>query len=253
MIRIHLHPDFNDLHDFILSIPKNQYSKDYIFCNHRNLVTKTEYKGKYYVVKKYKRPTIANCMIYTWFRKNKARRAYENAIKLLEKGIATAKPVAYITITKFGFFHTGYLITEYLPYIRLDVAYLQLQNHQERYRLEHDFVMFTLHLHHLKILQQDNNPGNILVHKEGMIYRFALVDVNRIKFGKAIDIRKSMVSFDQLGIDLKVIEEVIPIYIQEKKYAEEDCLFYLLRHQRIRKRQHQLKSSLKQIIGITGA
>ena len=39
------------------------------------------------LIKKYKRPALINCLIYTWFRKSKAQRAFEYAELFLQRGI----------------------------------------------------------------------------------------------------------------------------------------------------------------------
>ncbi len=78
------------------------------YCDRRNTVRKIELTGgRIFVLKQYKRPTRLNQFAYTLFRKSKARRAYEYALRLQQLGFETAAPVAYLEISRHGLFHTG--------------------------------------------------------------------------------------------------------------------------------------------------
>lgn len=135
------------------------------------------------VVKRYKRPTLANCFIYTFFRPGKARRAYEYAEKLLDRGIETARPVAYIEKKRYGFFHTGYFISEYLPYATLE--HTEHLTDTEKQWLADDFVLFTARLHESGMFPGDYNRGNIMYYKRNCRFHFALIDINRFPFRKS--------------------------------------------------------------------
>ena len=71
---------------------------------------------------------------------------------------------------------------------------------EEKKRLRHDLVDFTLQLHLNKVLPLDYNPKNIFYRKTNGKYHFALIDINRLKLGKVPGIRMSMNAFSQLGI-----------------------------------------------------
>lgn len=89
-----INSEYRSLMNFITGVPQHNYETDKVFCNRRNIVEKVSVGGCDYVIKRFKRPTWVNCFIYTFFRKNKARRAYEYAIILDRMGIDTPKPVA---------------------------------------------------------------------------------------------------------------------------------------------------------------
>ena len=115
-MKVHIHPHYAAYESYIRAIPSEEYEREEVYCNRRNTVERVRFGDKDFVIKKYKRPALINCLIYTWFRKSKAQRAFEYAELFLQRGIETAPPVAYIEIKKNGFFHTGYFISEYLPY-----------------------------------------------------------------------------------------------------------------------------------------
>ena len=56
---------------------------------------------------------------------------------------------------------------------------------EEKKRLRHDLVDFTLQLHLNKVLPLDYNPKNIFYRKTNGKYHFALIDINRLKLGKS--------------------------------------------------------------------
>ena len=85
-MKIAINPQYKHLNRYIQAIPLKSYYPVQTFCNKRNLVQKVMIENQEFVIKKYKRPTLANCVIYTYFRKTKARKAYEYANKLLEAG-----------------------------------------------------------------------------------------------------------------------------------------------------------------------
>lgn len=162
----------------ILGIPSEQIKPSHVFCDNRNVVYLIDVEeGEQWVVKKFKRPTLANCVIYTWFRKNKAKRSFEYAYKLLETGIDTPQPIAYIEIPRNGFFHTGYYISKYLPYERMDRV------DQKDPILAQSFIKYAEKLYQKGIVNYDFNPNNVLIHpgEDGKLL-FSLVDINRIHF-----------------------------------------------------------------------
>ena len=83
--------------------------------------------------------------------------------RLLELGIDTPQPVAYIESKKKGLFTTGYFISEYLPYKLMRDAYNEIQDSEKR-RLTKDFIDFTLEMHSKKVLPLDFNSNNIFYH-----------------------------------------------------------------------------------------
>ena len=85
----------------VISEPSHleEYEREEVYCNRRNTVERVRLGDKDFVIKKYKRPALINCLIYTWFRKSKAQRAFEYAELFSATGNNRhAPPVAYIEI-----------------------------------------------------------------------------------------------------------------------------------------------------------
>ncbi|NDV82587.1 lipopolysaccharide kinase InaA family protein [Bacteroides sp. 51] len=249
-MKIRIHPEFIGYEQFIKSIPEEKYTVKEIYCNKRNTVTKVEVDGRMFVIKKYKVPTFLNRIVYTWIRKSKARRSFEYADRLLTYGIETAPPVAYIEEKKGLFFNIGYFVSEYLPYPVLPQS-KELEK-EERELLDRQFVEFTARLHEKKIIHKDYNPNNIFYHKVGEVYHFALVDINRMDFGKD-NLMLWMQAVNQLCTESNEIGSAVE-FVQ--KYAEIrnldviKCLIVLFENRRNRRRRDKMKTVFKKIFGI---
>ena len=95
---------FKNYKNFIDKCVKNFQSKEYkIIKNERNTLKIVKIRGKKLVVKSFKTPNFIKRIIYTFFRKSKARRSYEYAKILSTQNIKTPQPVAYYEIKKIFF------------------------------------------------------------------------------------------------------------------------------------------------------
>lgn len=178
--KIVLSPTYAYLQQEIRKIPAGDYRILETYCDRRNMVRKIELAGgRIFVLKQYKRPTRLNQFAYTLFRKSKACRAYEYALRLQQLGFETAAPVAYLEISRHGLFHTGYFLSEFIAHPLLNT--LQEGDEESRKILE-DFAAFIVEMHEKGVFNLDMNPGNVFFYKSGEKYRFALIDINRIRF-----------------------------------------------------------------------
>ena len=62
----------------------------------RNKIKLFELEGKTINIKSFKIPNLINKIAYKYFRKSKARRSFEFANHLLDNGLGTPKPTAYL-------------------------------------------------------------------------------------------------------------------------------------------------------------
>ena len=116
---------------------------------------------------------------------------------------------------------------------------------EEKKRLRHDLVDFTLQLHLNKVLPLDYNPKNIFYRKTNGKYHFALIDINRLKLGKVPGIRMSMNAFSQLGIPADDFMKIIPLYAEQRGFDIEECIFFTLFSRLKWRKQRQFKNFVK--------
>lgn len=242
-MKVLIHPDYIHLKENIECIPSGNYMTDRVFCDNRNKVELVTLKGESYVIKKFKKPNWFNRFVYTYFRKSKARRAYEHAGTLLNVGIETPKPVAYIEIRKYGLFDTGYFISEYIAFPLLNEV-VNLSPEQQQ-AVKKDFLFFTAHLHQRKIIHKDYNAGNIMFYKGADDnYRFVLIDINRLAVGKN-SLHLCMQAFNQLGVQLDQMFTIISQYADIRKCDVVNSLIVLLMNYKHRSRRQRYKRTWK--------
>lgn len=148
--------------------------------------------GRDVVIKRYKKPLSVQRVVYSFFRKSKAERAYYNGLKLLELGIDTPTPIAYVEQKKAGLMEYCYFACEKTTHKSLEPLILQdkpLDDH-----LAMSLARFLIDLHTKGILHNDLNGGNILYYQDGDTnYHFSLIDNNRMEFtDKDISFRDRM-------------------------------------------------------------
>ena len=244
-----VHPDYARFEEFVRRLPQEDFPIDRVFCDRRNTVIATHDQGVPMVVKKYARPTLFNCFVYTFFRPSKAQRAYRYALRLARCGVETAAPIGYVHVYRRGIFHTGYFLCRFLPYPTLADA--KELDEDEKRQLGEDFIAFTVSLHRHRLLPGDYNPGNILYHKDpDGKYRFALVDINRFHFGKAA-MSHCMRSFTQLsGVRLSQLAALIRRYCDVRRWNLKRAWKYFLFYRRSLYRKERIKSKFKSLLGL---
>ena len=94
---------YNHYGSFISDIPelfRNEQGQ--VIYNGRNQIRSFNDGSTKMIVKRFKKPDIVKKIIYSFFRKNKAEKAYKNAFEILKRGFNTPKPIAYIKEYKYG-------------------------------------------------------------------------------------------------------------------------------------------------------
>ena len=155
--------------------------------------------------KSFKTPNLINQIAYRFFRKSKAQRSFEYANKLLELGVGTPQPIGYYEFYALILFKKSFYISEHLDY---DLTYRELTsdlNYPNHEAILRAFTRFTFNLHERGIQFLDHSPGNTLIQLNGGNYKFFLVDLNRMKFGK-LDFETRIKNFSRLTIYKSMVE-----------------------------------------------
>jgi hypothetical protein len=149
-------------------------------------------------VKAFKKPNLINTIAYRFFRKSKARRSFEYASVLLEKGVGTPNPIAYFENYGIGLKDSYYISEHLLPDLtfRELVEQPQWPDHENILR---QFTRFCYLLHEKGIEFKDHSPGNTLIVGNGNgEYAFYLVDLNRMAFHGSMDFELRMENLKRL-------------------------------------------------------
>ena len=242
-MKVVINPAYSHLREDILNVVSGNYTAKRVMRDKRNRVELVSMQGCELVVKRYKRPNLFNRFAYSFLRKSKAQRAYEYAFRLLEMGVDTPKPVAYVEVRRKGLFSNGYFFSLYMPYGLMNDAYTGVVPDSEKRQLTKEFMDFTLSLHEKKILPMDFNSSNIFYFFDEKVgkYNFALTDINRMRFGKVPSTSEVMHSFEQFGVPVEGLYKMAVYYCSRKGVDVEYAIFIFLFH-RLRSR---IKRALK--------
>lgn len=165
----------------------------------RNKIKIFELEGKTINIKYFKIPHLINKIAYKYFRKSKARRSFEYATTLLEKGIGTPQPIAFFENYDFIGLKDSYYVSEHLQCdltFRELVEFADFPDHDTILR---QFIKFSFDLHEKGIEFLDHSPGNTLIKKnEAGNYDFFLVDLNRMNFHDNMDFDSRMKNLSHL-------------------------------------------------------
>ncbi len=159
----------------------------------RNIIKLFEIEGLTMNVKSFKIPNLINKIAYRYFRKSKARRSFEYATILLERGIGTPMPIAYLENYSWLGLKDSYYASEHL---QCDLTYrelVEIPTYPDHENILRQFTRFSYSLHQKGIEFKDHSPGNTLIkcNSEGE-YDFFLVDLNRMSFHESMSFNLRM-------------------------------------------------------------
>lgn len=150
-------------------------------------------------IKDFHTPSLINSLVYTHLRLSKARRSYENALRLISMDFDTPDPVAYIEIHRGARLTRSYYICRQIDGSE-DLRLWHLRDATAMSPVLDALAHYMVHLHCAGVYHKDFSPGNILYRKENGVYRFYLIDINRMTFG--VHSRKRLMdNFSRIDIE----------------------------------------------------
>ena len=117
-MRIHLNPASEALRAFAEGLPGSFDRSGETLHEGRNTIKAFEADGNKLAVKRFQRPDPLRAVIYTFFRRSKARRSYEHAERLRALGIDSPEPVAWSEYRRHGLLCDSYYVcrrSDYAP------------------------------------------------------------------------------------------------------------------------------------------
>lgn len=137
----------------------------------------------------------------TLFGRSKTRRAWTGAAALVERGVPTPDPVAFLEFRRAGLVRCGYFLAEWVEGAReIRFLFRELKGGTLRALLER-LVPFLRACHDAGVLHRDLSDGNILVREGGPGgFEFFLVDTNRIRVRTRIGTRRRVSNLIRLGV-----------------------------------------------------
>ncbi|WP_134090767.1 lipopolysaccharide kinase InaA family protein [Olivibacter sp. XZL3] len=210
--------------EIILTLKKFRTDGAIIGNGNRNVVKVFEINGLLFNFKSFKQHNIINRHVYKFYRRSKARRSFEYAQLLLAKNLCTPKPVAYIENHDFIGLTSSYYISEHLGNHSTLAEILFNRDFPGRTEIIKGYAALIYNLHENGIQFIDNTAGNFLIRQENGVYRFYMVDLNRINFYDHIKIDKRLKNFGKLTVDKEVMKIISEEYASLSGLSSAYCL-----------------------------
>ena len=173
--------DFKSHADFISALPGAfADGQGEIIYDQRNQIRRFTDRGQVFVVKRYKPVNALQRVVYTFFRKTKAARAYLFAQEFRRRGIDTPREVAYIETGSGRLFLTGYFVSLEAPGTETHLLLREVKDFS--HELADAVARQILAMHSCGVLHGDLNLSNFLCTEEDGQYRFTMIDINRSHF-----------------------------------------------------------------------
>ncbi len=205
-----INPKYIYLESFIECIPNEFEHFGEAVYKARNELKSYNAENTSIIVKSYKKPHFINRIAYTFFRQSKAKRAYDYALRLLELGIQSPEPIAYIITKSKGLIEKSYFISVF------EKDYLDVRNYmsgdEKDENLLKSMARYIAYFHNKGVLHLDMSPGNILFKKCGNEFVFTLIDINRMMFLPTVSNEKRFKSFKRLSNNKEVLTEIAKEY-----------------------------------------
>jgi len=227
-------------HNFLLDIKSYFKKNDNSIHKARNELKIITYENIDIVVKSFKVPNLLRRIFYTYFRDTKAKKSYDNSIKI---GDFTPKPIGYIEFFKGELLDESYFIAKKFDYDFTIREPLLDKNFANREVIFKAFAFFTYQLHESNIFHNDYSPGNILIKEDEIGYIFKIVDINRMKFLElSSDMRAK--NFEKLWADDEDLKIMAEAYCQSYHCDDnfsQRVLYYSNKNKKIKNFKKRLK------------
>jgi tRNA A-37 threonylcarbamoyl transferase component Bud32 len=245
-MKLIVHPEFKHLEPVLKQI-SDLFDQGETLYKSRNELRFLDVSGIAINIKRYRTPILLNRIAYSYFRSSKAKRAYEYALKLKEKGFDTPDPIAYLENKSMGLLRETYFVSTHLTDCRMMREFADGSDIKGREDIVRALGVYVARLHEAGVLHLDLSVGNILFRKEAAEVRFWLVDLNRMRFC-TIDQALGCKNFERLRGNADFFRLLAISYANERGFDVDSCLDAILRHQEKSVRKFRAKSERKKTL-----
>ncbi|MDR2041411.1 MAG: lipopolysaccharide kinase InaA family protein [Tannerella sp.] len=245
-MKVVINPQYDYLRGWIEKTPCFFEKEGEVIHNKRNVIKVFRLDdGTEMNVKRYGKPHLFNRIVYSFFRKSKAYRAYHNALRISGKGFATAEPVAYMEMDGGGLLSLSYYISLQCRHVR-EIREYYFGPLAGNETLIDAFARYSASLHDAGIYHLDYSPGNILIREdtEGS-YTFILIDTNRMKF-MPVSTKKGCRNFARLFGNDDIYKRIGTEYARSRKkpFAKEEAVRLMMKYKNrfLQKKEYQKRA-----------
>ena len=225
-MHIHVNSASERLRSFTELLPEQFGAGGEVLHTGRNTIKAFDVGGERIVVKRFRRPNLFQAFIYTFFRRSKARRSYEHAVRLRALGVDSPEPISWSEYRHHGLLRDSYYVSRYSDYTPLSQTTEHFPGAGTLPVLE-AFARFAVQLHEQGIEHRDFNHGNVLWHRDtatGTIC-FQLIDINRMRFAdRPLRPRVCMVNLRRLSCPAVAFLFILDRYAEARSWNIDDTL-----------------------------
>lgn len=236
---------FKSIHDKYIVFLKNiqNYFNNSTNSIHkaRNEIKIVDFNGEELVIKSFKIPNIINKIVYTFFRESKAKKSYDNSVKIID---FVPKPIGYIEFKKFGLINDSYFVSENFKYDFTIREPLLDEKFADKEAIFKSFAKFSYELHENNIFHLDYSPGNILIKQENGNYIFKIVDINRMGF-RTLNLDDRLKNFSKLWAKDEDLKTIVNEYAKLINSEAESCVTIALKYSKAHKDRKNTKKRLR--------
>ena len=210
----------------------------------RYMIKVVDFDNELLVIKSYKKPGFFNSLIYTFFQKSKAWRAYEYGLRISDFTPGVIARIEYLN----PLLSKSYLICEKFD-AEFNLQRPLFYNHPDKKNIFSQFAEFVYKLHQKDIFHKDLSPGNILIKRVGEKYQFKIIDINRMSFER-LSKRQRAENFNKLWAHNSDLELMLKVYAKLAQFDEESFVRLGLELNQKNKDRKTRKRKIKQALGL---
>lgn len=219
-----LNPKYRHLEQWLQQLPHEFEHLGQVIYDRRNQLRVIEAPdGTLINAKRYCVPHLINRLVYSsGLRQPKGLRAFTYPSLLTERGIDTPEPIAYIEPRRYGLIGETYFVS--LQSTLRHTLYEMGEAPAAVYEPMAEAVgRFAAMMHDRGVLHLDFTPGNILWDKDDTGYHFAVVDINRMRFGN-VNMADGCAGICRLWGPKRFIELVARSYARNRQFDEQQAI-----------------------------
>lgn len=230
----------------ILAIQQNFAQASNILQQGRNTIKRIDIDGMPIVVKAFRKPDKIRGWLYANKLSSKAKKSFLHAKRLLEMGIDTPEPVAWIEQIERSRLTQSYYLTRYKEH-DLTMKAVFAENSKQNIATIQQFTRFTYAMHRAGVLHLDHSANNTLLSKTGDGYQFCIIDINRMQFG-SVSLEQGLNNFVRLTDNIVAMEVIASTYAKCTGADPEQCRSILFALKQKHVKRLSLKRRLKALI-----
>ena len=219
-----LNNKYEHLREWLEQLPEDFEQLGEVIYDKRNQLRVIEAPdGTLVNVKRFCKTHLLNRVVYSsGIRQPKGLRAFLYPTRLLERGIDTPEPIAYIEQRHCGLLGLSYFVSVQSPlkHTLYEFGDAQEGTYEE---MAEALGRFTATMHDCEVLHLDYSPGNILWDKDDEGYHFAVVDINRMRFGK-VNMEDGCAALRRLWGPKRFIELIARHYAQARGFDKNEAV-----------------------------